>query len=62
MAKKERDFNAPYRKEAAQPHININPTQDRYVVPSVMTVQRGVLDAGSQDASYALCGDRMCIQ
>ena len=46
MAKKERDFNAPYRKEAATPHININPTQDRNVAPSVMTVQRGVLDAG----------------
>ena len=46
MAKKERDFNAPYRKEAAIPHININPTQERSVHPSVMTVQRGVLDAG----------------
>jgi hypothetical protein len=41
-----RDFNAPYKKERALPHININPTQDRNVAPSVMTVQRGVLDAG----------------
>ena len=41
-----RDFNAPYKKERAVPHININPTQGRYVAPSVMTVQRGTLDGG----------------
>ena len=46
MPKLIRDFNPPNKKERAIPHININPTQERYVAPSVMTVQMGVLDAG----------------